>query len=116
MGRPQKPLRIGVPRVVENILDRSVFDLAPGVHHHHALRRLGHHSEIMSDEENRHAQVGLQPVDECQHLRLHRHIERGGRLVGNEKMRLTTEAPFAIMRNAGACHPKDCGGRPPPAL
>jgi hypothetical protein len=42
----------------------------------------------MADEDQPHAALADQPVENAQHLDLHRHIERRGRLVGDQQIRL----------------------------
>ena len=68
----------------------DLADLAT-IHHFDPIRELGHHGEIVRDEEvgeaERIAQIGQQIEDGC----LHRHVERGNRLVAHDKTRLGRE-------------------------
>ena len=57
-------------------------------HHHHVVGDLADQSQVVADEEHTHPMALAQPGDELQHLALHRHIERGRRLVGDQELRL----------------------------
>jgi hypothetical protein len=45
-------------------------------------------AEVVGDEQDAHAQLGLQPAHQLEDLRLDRHVERGGRLVGDQQVGL----------------------------
>src|SRR5688572_7622343 len=49
---------------------------------------VAYQTQIMGDEEHRHAPPPLQRGDQVEDLLLHRHVERAGRLVGNQQLRL----------------------------
>jgi hypothetical protein len=53
-------------------------------HHDDAVGHFGHHAHVMGDQDDRGAQVALQVAQQVQHLALHGHVERGGRLVGDQ--------------------------------
>ena len=46
-----------------------------------------HQVQVVGDEQDRHARFALQLVEQRQDLRLDRHVERGGRLVGDQQLR-----------------------------
>ncbi len=71
--------------LAEDLLDRSLFDDLALVHDADAVGDLAHDAEVMGDEQHRHAEPGLQVLQQLQDLRLHRDIERGGRLVGDQQ-------------------------------
>ncbi len=50
-----------------------------------AVGDLGDDAEIVRDEEHAGAVLALQVADQREDLRLRRHVERGGRLVGNQQ-------------------------------
>ncbi len=50
-----------------------------------AVRDFCHHAEVVRDEQHPHAVARLQLLDQLQDLRLRGHVERGGRLVGDEQ-------------------------------
>jgi hypothetical protein len=82
----------GCVRVIgalEDVLYVSSFDQASTVHDLRRVAGGGDHSQIVADYHERHAQFLAQPVEQHQNLRLHRHIERCGRLIGNQQFRLT---------------------------
>ena len=75
---------------------------SPRVHHDDAIGDLGDHAHVVRDEDHRHVHLVLQQADQRQDLRLHGHVERGRRLVGDQQRRGGTTAPSRSSR-AGAC-------------
>jgi hypothetical protein len=86
--RSQKSLRVGMLRIAEHLGDRALLDDLALEHHADAIRDLTHDAEIMGDEQHRHVEPALQLGEELQDLRLHRHVEGGGGLVGDEEIGL----------------------------
>ncbi len=66
------------------------YDLT-GVHHPHMVADTGDHAQIMGDVHDGRIKVALEVFDEIQDDSLHRHIERGGRLVHDEKCRVVEQ-------------------------
>ena len=87
----EQPLRVGVLRIAEDLRDRSLLDDLAFQHHADAVGDLAHDAEIVGDEEHRHVEPALQLGEQLQDLRLHRHVERRGRLVGDEEVGLVGE-------------------------
>ena len=56
------------------------------VHHHHTVHLVLHQAQVVADQKQAHAIFTHQLLDEPQHLFLHRHIQRGGGLVGNQQV------------------------------
>ncbi len=52
---------------------------------------LGDHPEVVGDEDDRGAELLAQRPHQLEDLRLDRHVERGGRLVGDEQLRVAGE-------------------------
>ena len=71
---------------------RARFDDASLLHHADIVGELTNDAEIMGDEEKRHAHALLLLLEQLQYLRLHRHIERGCRLIGNEQFRAVRQS------------------------
>jgi hypothetical protein len=87
LGR-QEMLRVGVLGPAEDLGDRSLLDdLALG-HDADAVRHFLHDAQVVGDEEQRHAVFGLQALEQLQDLRLDGDVERRGRLVGDQQVRL----------------------------
>ena len=63
---------------------RALFDNLTGIHHDHTVRNLGHHPQIMGDDQQGHSRLALQLLQKGQDLRLHSDIERRGRLIGDQ--------------------------------
>ena len=78
-------------RIVEDRRPRRTFHHAAGIHHRDLIGHLGNDAEIVGDQDDRHAGLRLQLAQQVEDLRLHRDIERGGRLVGDQQIRLAGE-------------------------
>ena len=70
---------------------RTIFDDPPLPHHRDIIADLRRHPQIMRDEQDGDAQPLLQFAEQRQHLRLHRDVERGDRLVRHQHIRLHGE-------------------------
>ena len=75
----------------EHALDRPVLDDLALRHHADLVGDLAHDAEVVGDEQHRHAEAGLELLQQLQDLRLHRDVERGGRLVGDQEIGLVGE-------------------------
>ena len=69
----------------EEVDHGRLLDGAPGVHHQHPVRDVGHHTEVMRDQHDSHLQLAPQVVDDAQDASLDRDIERGGRLIREQQ-------------------------------
>jgi len=87
-----------MPRCAEQVGDRGLLDLAAGIHHHHPLGDLRHHPEIVGDEDDGGADPALELRHQLEDLRLDRDVERGGRLIGDQDLRLQASAIAIITR------------------
>ncbi len=83
--------RVGVLRGAEDVADRPLLAHAALAHHHHAVGDLADDAEVVADEQHAHAPLGLQAREQVEDLALDGHVERGGRLVGDEQLRLAGE-------------------------
>ena len=79
-GASQKTSRFG-----------ALLDDPPGVHHHHAVGDLGDDADVVRDQDDRRAELGLEPLDQLQDLGLDRDVERGRRLVGDQQVGVARE-------------------------
>ena len=75
-------------RLREKLFASGNFDQFTGVHDADALRQTCHHTQIVSNEQDRHAALGLQLRQQIENLRLHGDIQGGRWLVGNQQFRL----------------------------
>src|SRR5579885_109618 len=106
--RTHQSVRVRVLRLRKQLLDRRLFHFAAGIHDDHPLRGFRHHAEIVSDENDGGAELVLQVENNVEDLRLDGDIERGGRLVSNQHLRIArkrhcdhgalTHAPGQLMR------------------
>src|ERR1035437_8136713 len=93
---------------------RRVIDLndPPKVHHGDPSRDPLDDREVVRDEQIREAVVALQPRQQRQHLRLHRHVERRYGLVEHDELRLDGKRPRdrdALALSAGELVRELCG-------
>jgi len=59
--------------------------------HAHPVGHLAHDAEIVSDEQHRHVEFRFELEQQVEDLRLDGHVERGGRLIGDQQVRLVGE-------------------------
>src|SRR5262245_64157440 len=64
---------------------------AAGIHHENTLAGLGDDTQIVGYQDDGGAELLLQVQHEIQDLGLDRHVERRGRLVGNEHLRVAAQ-------------------------
>ena len=64
------------------------LDQPAEVHHADLVADVPHHRQVVRDEQVGQAALALQVLHDVQHLRLHRDVERRGRLVADEELRL----------------------------
>ena len=85
-GRQQRP-RVRMQRGGEQLGGRGDLDDPPEVHHRHAVGEVLDDRQVVGDEDHRQSVVVAQRGEEVEDLRLHRHVERRDRLVGDEQPR-----------------------------
>ena len=83
--RPEQRLRIGVLHFVEHILDAAPLNRLTGIHHADAVTGFQDQPKVVTDEQHRGAVFFTEVFDEFDHRSLHRHVERGGRFVEDQK-------------------------------
>ena len=71
---------------VPQVLGLELLDHAARIHHQHAVAEGRDELEIVRDEDQAHAALGDELVENAQHLHRDRHVERRGRLVGDEQV------------------------------
>src|SRR3990172_5636059 len=73
-------------RVGVQLLDVGPLDDVTRVHHLHPLGDAGHDAQVVRDPDHGHTQLGAQPLDQLDDLRLDRHVQRRRRLVGDQHL------------------------------
>ena len=71
--------------LVERLAVADLDDLAE-VHHRDLGAEVPDDREVVGDEQERDVELALQVLEQVDHLRLDRHVERGDRLVGHEQL------------------------------
>ena len=90
LGREQVA-RIGMLRRGKNLLDRPLLDDLAAVHDADDIGDAPDDAEIVGDEQQAHAEPRADLGQQRQDLRLHGDVERRGRLVRDQKIRLVGE-------------------------
>ncbi len=89
--RVEQAPRVRVLWAGEQQLGRRGLDDPPGVHHGDVVGHLGDDAEVVRDDHDRHPELALQALEQRENLRLHGHVERRRRLVGDQQLRLVGE-------------------------
>jgi hypothetical protein len=78
-------------RLREHLLHRTLLDDLAVVHDTDHVGDAPHDAEVVGDEQQAHAEPLADVGQQLEDLRLHRHVERGGRLVGDQEVRLVRQ-------------------------
>ncbi|CUJ82633.1 Uncharacterised protein [Achromobacter sp. 2789STDY5608615] len=92
-NRVQQHPRIRMFRRIEQLVRRRLLHDPAQVHHCHPVRHVAHHRQIVADEHIRQPELLLQIAHQVQDLRLHRHVQRRGRLVAHQELGLRRQRP-----------------------
>ncbi len=76
---------VGHVGVVEQRAGGGPLHDAPGVHDHDVVGPVGHHPEVVGDQDDRHVALPLQVGQQIEDLGLHGDVEAGGGLVGHDQ-------------------------------
>ena len=105
--RREQRLRVRVVRAVEDDVGRAELLQAAEVEDGDAVGDVAHDAEVVRDEEVRDPLLGLQLDEQVEDRGLHRHVERGGRLVADDELRVARERAGdrdALLEPAGELH------------
>jgi len=91
-GRDQAG-RVGVGGVLVDVLARAHLDELPEVHHADLVGHVLDHREVMGDDHEGQAVIGLEPLHQVQDLRPDGHVQRADRLVGNDDLGAQGQRP-----------------------
>src|SRR3546814_8394439 len=78
-------------RAIEDVAHRPLLDHAAGVHHHDPVAESGNDAEVVGDHDDGGAEIALQVGQQIEDLRLDGDVEGGGRLVGDQQVRLAEQ-------------------------
>ena len=76
---------VGVLGVSEDVGRSAALDHLAGVHDDPLVAGLGHHREVVADQDERQVELLAQARDELEDLRLHHHVEGRGGLVADHE-------------------------------
>ena len=85
-ARGKQPSRVGMRRRADHGRAGAHLDDAAAVHHRDAVRHFDRDADVVGNEDYAQPQLALQFAQQQQHLDLHRGVERGGRLVGQQHL------------------------------
>src|SRR5262245_10987381 len=85
--RAHQGARVGVLGIVEQFTHRRLLDDLAGIHHGHPVAHPGHDAEVVGDEDEGHARLALDVLEEIQILGLDGDVEVRGGLVGDDQAR-----------------------------
>ena len=77
--------------MVEELVHLGLLDLAARIHHHHPVGVFGNDAHIVGNQDDGLALGALRLAHEVEDLRLDGDVERGGRLVGDQHLRVAGE-------------------------
>ena len=89
--RCQQLLRVGILRVIHNLIGITMFHNLTLMHHHNAIGQHIDHGKIMGDEQACETYFRLQFLEQLQHLHLYRYIQCRSRLVSDKQARLKSQ-------------------------
>ena len=89
--RPEQRHRVRVRRVVQDGGGGAGLDDLAGVHDRDVVADVGDHAQVVADDDHREPGVADQRPQQAEDLRLHGDVEGGGRLVGDQQLRLAGE-------------------------
>ena len=76
---------------MDHLAHRTHLDDTAGIHHRHPVGGLGDHAHVVGDQHDAGAVLVAETAEQRGDLGLDRDIERGGRLVGDDQLRLGGE-------------------------
>ena len=83
---------VGMHRICEQHLAGRDLDQVPRTHDRDAIRHVVHHREVVGDEEIGQSELALQVLQEVEHLRLHRYVQGGHRLIAYQQLGIQGES------------------------
>src|SRR6516225_3035368 len=87
----EQRLGVGMLWRAEHLLDWALLDNLAAIHDTDPVRDAAHDAEIMGDEQEAHAKPAPDLREQCEDLRLNGDVQRRGRLVRDEEIRLVGE-------------------------
>ena len=75
-------------RVVEHLIHGAGLHQRAAEHHRDAVGQVGDHAHVVGDQQDAGVQLVLQLAQQVKDLGLHRDIQGGGRLVGDDDLRV----------------------------
>ena len=86
-ARRQECPCVGVARTLEHVARRALLDEPSQIHDSHAIGEMQHDLQIVRNDQYRDTMTGLQFEQQVENFALHRDIQSGGGLIGDEQPR-----------------------------
>ena len=77
-----------MPRIGEDLVRRTFLDDAARVHHGQPVAVGSEDRQVVTDDDHADTALLHQAADQVEDLSLDHHVQRGGRLVGHDEVRL----------------------------
>lgn len=93
-ARADRHQRLGILflRIIDDLINRAVFDRIAHAQHHDVVRHLGHNGQIVGDiERGNPPGVPDRFLDRHQHVNLGGHVQRSRRLIEHHQIGLRTQ-------------------------
>ena len=87
----QQFARVGVLRLIVDVEDWCLLDDFTVAQHGYVIGHLPDHAQVVADPHHRGAEIALQVAHQLDDLRLCRHVQRRGRLVGDQEFGIARE-------------------------
>ena len=87
----EQPPRVGHLRVGQDLGGLAVLHGPAAVHHQGVVGHLGHHAQVVGDDDDRGVELLLEVLEQVEDLRLDGHVQRRGRLVGDQHGRVVDQ-------------------------
>ena len=71
-------------RLAKDVLDAAFLDDVAAIQHQHALAHVGDHRQVVGDQQQTRPAFLDQSDQQVEDLRLHGHVQRGRRFVGDQ--------------------------------
>src|SRR4051794_9440510 len=91
--RGQEFFRVGVARVLADLVGVAGLDDLALVHHRDAVGNVANDADVVRDEDVGQAEFVLKVVEQVDDLRLDRYVERRDRLVAEDQLRFEGQSP-----------------------
>ena len=84
--------------MLHHLTNRANLDDAARIHHCNPIGGFGDHAHVVSDQHDGGSMIAPKTLQQCDDLRLNRHVERRRRLIGDDEFGLGASASAITTR------------------